>query len=263
LEATKPIAVKIAKNVKDAPLIDPKPAKNHKAKRNCKVTWRNDRKYFATPNKSRKFPPGVETYSAGWYAQGHGVGLSFFHSVYNVNFRQSRRFTIKPSCSLRNKEAKRWLDASATLQRFSNNILSLIHPSLYENAMNVLHCLRRGDQTAWAANHWHSAFTGIAVISNRQTIPHRDRLGSDAWYDILFGSGTYNEARLVMSEIGLSLEYSSGTAVALCGKTLLHEVKEWGDGDRICYAMFIRHEVLKRFGCHYVGWSTRDSYPWK
>jgi hypothetical protein len=41
---------------------------------------------------------------------------------------------------------------------------------------------------------------------------------------------------------------------------LRHEVREWGDGDRICYAMFMRHEVLKRYGSHYVGWSTSDTY---
>jgi hypothetical protein len=167
---------------------------------------------------------------------------------------------IQPSASLRGPEAEQWLQASASLQKISNDILSLIHPNLYQNAMDALNVLRQKKITAETANAWHSAFTGIAVIANRRTLPHRDRLGSEAWYDILFALGSYENAKLVMSEIGLSMDYSSGTAVALCGKVFKHEVQEWGDGDRICYAMFMRHKVLERLGCHFVGWSTMDKY---
>jgi hypothetical protein len=186
--------------------------------------------------------------------------INLLRENHNSILNQSHQFSIKPSVSLKGKAGTGWLDASAHFQILGNNILSLIHPSLYENAMDALNFLRCDRSTAWAAENWHSAFTGIAVISNRRTIPHLDRLGSEAWYDILFGFGTYHKAKLLMPEIGLSMEYSSGTAVALCGNALHHEVQEWGDGDRICYAMFMRREVLKRFGCHFVGWSTRNTY---
>jgi hypothetical protein len=161
---------------------------------------------------------------------------------------------------LESDEAARWLEASAGLQELSNDILSLIHPTLYENASKALNCLRHDRLTSWAAHRWSSVFTGISVISNRRTIPHRDRLGSESWYDILIGSGSYNGAKMIIRDIGLTLDYSSGTAVAICGNVLLHEVEDWGDGDRICYAMFMRREVLKRLGCHFVGWCTVDDY---
>jgi hypothetical protein len=78
LTATTIIADEMAKNVKDAKPINYQNPPNKKAKRNYKINWRNDRKYFALPNESRKFPPGVETYSSGWFEQGHSVCLSIY-----------------------------------------------------------------------------------------------------------------------------------------------------------------------------------------
>jgi glycine betaine/choline ABC-type transport system substrate-binding protein len=37
------------------------------------LNWRIDKQHFAEPTASRVFPPGVENYSAGWFAQGHMV----------------------------------------------------------------------------------------------------------------------------------------------------------------------------------------------
>jgi hypothetical protein len=136
----------------------------------------------------------------------------------------------------------------------------VVHPELYHNAIQTLNNLREGYWTKWAADQWVSAFTGIAVMSNRRSIPHVDRYGAPAWYDLLLTAGSYRHAELQMPEIGLNLDYDSGTAVAICGNTLLHEVQDWGEGDRICYAMFMRKEVLSRFQCNWVGWSTKGSY---
>jgi hypothetical protein len=132
--------------------------------------------------------------------------------------------------------------------------------------MQALDKLREGELTKWAAEKWVSAFTGIAVMSNRKSKPHVDRLASAPWYDMLLTVGTYRRAELRLPDIGLTFGYDPGTVVALCGNTLTHEVGDWGKGDRICYALFMRKEVLSRFGCQWVGWSTQDSCverePW-
>ena len=125
--------------------------------------------------------------------------------------------------------------------------------------MQALHNMREGRWTKWAAEKWVSAFTGIAVMSNRRSIPHVDRRGSPAWYDLLLTAGSYRRAELRMPEIGLTMDYKSGTVVAICGNALVHEVRDWGDGDQICYTMFMRKEVLAHNKCHWVGWSTKES----
>jgi hypothetical protein len=142
----------------------------------------------------------------------------------------------------------------------ANDVLSLIHPRLYENAMQGLVKLRTLPLTMEKASIWTSAYSGISVMTNRRSIPHRDRWGSPPWYDFLLNTGNYEGASLDFPELGLSLRYEAGTGVALCGNILLHKVDYWGSGDRVCYAMFLRKAVLERLESHYVGWSVIDNY---
>jgi hypothetical protein len=121
--------------------------------------------------------------------------------------------------------------------------------------------LRSLDQTEDIANQWQSVYTGIAIISNRRTPFHRDTKGRPEWYDTLVN---YSEAttspRLVIEDIGLDLEYSSGTVVALCGSVLKHGVESPDVVNRICYAHFMRESVRKRLKARRAGWVYRDIY---
>jgi hypothetical protein len=72
------------------------------------------------------------------------------------------------------------------------------------------------------------------------------------------GSGT--RPRLSIKDLGLDLEYSTGTVVGLCGTALEHEVRNWGVGDRICYAHFMRESVRKRLEVPPAGWVNRSMY---
>jgi hypothetical protein len=40
-----------------------------------KINWRIDVENFKEQGRSRQLPPGTETYSAGWFAQGHHVSF--------------------------------------------------------------------------------------------------------------------------------------------------------------------------------------------
>lgn len=147
------------------------------------------------------------------------------------------------------------------MSKFLNKVLALTHPDLYEAGAKGLEALHSLPNTKMAANHWHSVFSGIAVISNRKTIPHCDRFGHLPWYDLLISVGTYCRAHLIMKDLGADFIYDSGTAVLLCGKLLVHEVPFWGAGDRVCWAHFLREATLNRLGALNeggVGWSTMD-----
>lgn len=67
-------------------------------------------------------------------------------------------------------------------------------------------------------------------------------------------------ARLSIPDLGLNLDYSSGTVVGICGTVLQHEVGSWGNGDRVCYAHFMREEVRKRLDVPPAGWVNRSQY---
>jgi len=125
----------------------------------------------------------------------------------------------------------------------------------------MLRKLRDMDGTKDIANDWQSVYTGISVISNRKTPPHRDTKGRPEWFDVLLNySDSGTSPRLFLSDIGLDLEYSSGTVVAFCGSILEHGVEWWGGGDRICYAHFMRESVRDRLEVPPAGWVYRDKY---
>jgi len=121
--------------------------------------------------------------------------------------------------------------------------------------------MRRSEKTEEIAENWQSVFTGIAVISNRVTPSHRDTKGRPEWYDALV-SYSGPEARPILSikDLGLNLKYSSGTIVSLCGTIFEHQVLSWGNGDRVCYAHFMRELVRQRLDVPPAGWVMRDSY---
>lgn len=125
----------------------------------------------------------------------------------------------------------------------------------------MLQKLRADDQTMEIAKQWQSVYTGIAVISNRVTPAHRDSKGKPEWFDLLMnyaGSGT--NPKLLIRDLGLELNYSSGTVVGLCGTIFEHEVRSWGDGDRVCYAHFMREAVRKRLQADDPGWVNQSIY---
>lgn len=125
----------------------------------------------------------------------------------------------------------------------------------------MLRKLREWRFTDVVAQDWQSVYSGISVISNRISPAHRDLSGRLEWYDTL--ANYYNGAStplLSIKDLGLTLEYSSGTVAAFCGTVLEHEVKPWGDGDRICYAHFMRENARERLKVPPAGWATQNSY---
>jgi hypothetical protein len=104
------------------------------------------------------------------------------------------------------------------LKNFS--VLLLIHPNLYKIGSSILQNLRGLQDTTEIVSLWTSIFTGIAVISNRETPTHVDYNGRPEWYDLLTAKGSHSSRStcLDLAEMGLSLAYGPGTVVALSGQ---------------------------------------------
>lgn len=227
--------------------------------------WRQHQDNFVNNDVTDIIEPGAVTFSAGWLGQGHTVSCkhdnphSFFHQI-----SQTDDDPLLPSRNLRvdhHIETSNWLKMSNEVEKFLNLTLSLIHPDLFEMGLKMLQILQELEDTEHIANQWQSVYTGIQVICNRITPPHRDSKGRPEWYDIL---ANYSEVgalpRLVIEDIGLDLEYGSGTVVGFCGSIFQHGVDSWGDGDRICYAHFMRESVRKRLKVPAAGWVKRSNY---
>ena len=99
------------------------------------------------------------------------------------------------------------------------------------------------------------------IISNRATPAHQDSKGRPEWFDLLLNySGMGNRAQLLIKDLGLTLEYSTGTVVGFCGSILQHEVRSWGSSDRVCYVHFMWELVRKHLDVPPGGWVNYSLY---
>jgi hypothetical protein len=177
---------------------------------------------------------------------------------------QSEKYPLLPSLNLRTQlylGSPKWIAISNSTERLVNLTLSLIHPELFNCGLLMLRKLRQLGGTKDIALEWQSVYTGVAIISNRATPAHRDSKGRPEWFDLLLNySSIGNRAQLLIKDLGLNLDYSSGTVVGLCGSIFQHEVRSRGKGDRVCYAHFMRESVRKRLDVHPAGWVKRSQY---
>jgi hypothetical protein len=125
----------------------------------------------------------------------------------------------------------------------------------------MLRKLRDLETTKGLSQEWQSVHSGIGIISNRLSPSHRDSKGRPEWYDTLLSySDSDTRPRLLVKDLGMDLQYSSGTVVGFCGSILEHEVRSWGVGDRVCYAHFMRDSVRERLDVAPSGWVKRNIY---
>ena len=136
------------------------------------------------------------------------------------------------------------MKATKDAEIFLNLALSLIHPDLFQSGVLMLQKLQALKTTKAIASEWQSVYTGIQIISNCLTPIHRDSKGRPEWFDILVSyCGGGSIPHLLVQDLGLELDYASGTIVGLCGTIFKHGVRAWGGGDRVCYAHFMREVV--------------------
>jgi hypothetical protein len=148
------------------------------------------------------------------------------------------------SVNFRSAAALEWLHAISESNAILSAILSVIHPDLYDAGLQTIQRLIGTPQVDRqdVLRHWASAFSGVAVISNRRTPIHRDTGSRFNWYDLLVTLGRYQNCNLELPSLGISLDYGPGTVVGISGMVLEHEVPEV-EGDRVCYAYFMRDNV--------------------
>ncbi|KAF9441324.1 hypothetical protein P691DRAFT_684256 [Macrolepiota fuliginosa MF-IS2] len=205
-----------------------------------KQSWHNNPKLFVTTLEGQELAPGVETFTVGWYQQGHAV--SFYNIIY--------LFQLKITAIVRP-----WLGNTRSISSFLNLILSFTHPDLYLAALKSLTQFQMLPATAQYAQIWPIVFHGISVISNQITPEHIDYNGSWAWYDQLLTIGNYSQAIFTLKDLKLSLDYKPGTVIHFCGNLLTHEVGSWDHGDHICYAYLVKKSIFDGLHIKSPGWS--------
>lgn len=102
---------------------------------------------------------------------------------------------------------------------------------------------------------WASGFTGLSVISQRETPFHRDGRSPRTMFDVLATVGkTIDPAiRAELPGIGIRFHYNPGTMLLILSKAIRHGVSVSKE-ERCCLAFFVRERVLYQLGSREEAW---------
>ena len=104
---------------------------------------------------------------------------------------------------------------------FWNAITGAIAPDLFEagsTAISKVHGKTRALPKSVPVSRWPSIFSGLEVIANRLTLPHRDSGGAPSHYDMLMSLGIGHDAIFSIKDLGANLDYFPDTMCFISGK---------------------------------------------
>ena len=148
--------------------------------------------------------------------------------------------------------AREWLWENTRFLAITAAALAVTHPEQFRAGVAILEhvkanpaLLREPAQFIHVLTTWCLPFTGVFIISNRETTYHRDIGGSPAWYDMLATMADYPHARFHLPSLNATFSYRAGTMIAIAGKLIPHSVDATEEGDRVCFAWFMRDDPRK------------------
>ncbi|KAG1784676.1 uncharacterized protein HD556DRAFT_1250988 [Suillus plorans] len=108
--------------------------------------------------------------------------------------------------------------------------------------------------------YWALVFNSLSIISNRQTLNHRDHLSILECFNILTTVGNYSNAHISMPSLQLEFRYNPGCMIAFSGRIVRNEVHEV-EGDWVAWAWYMRNSVHIYAGVPSCGWARVDCPP--
>ena len=146
---------------------------------------------------------------------------------------------------LKNNSAgsKHFLWEILDFQALIGGIVFALHPAQYSIMRGALICT--GDPNLKIAEgqtieDW-TGFTGLSVISQRETPFHRDGRSPCNMLDVLatFGKTTDPDIHAELPWIGIQFHYNPGTLLLVLSKMIRHGVSVFKE-ERWCFAFFLR-----------------------
>ncbi|KZV62304.1 hypothetical protein PENSPDRAFT_548123, partial [Peniophora sp. CONT] len=186
--------------------------------------WRNAERLFLSEHRGLSFGRGNVTASPAWHSQAQTLGpgpRGKRVSEGQAAFQQFIRDHLETGCLM-------------------SAALVLAHPEQYALTRA---CLEKQSGLRHVCNRiheWAFGFNVLTIVSNRETLTHRDKLsGGLEWLDELVSIGGDDTTVLELPGVGVRFQYRSGTIVLFSGHTHLHGVSA-SKRERVCFAAYAR-----------------------
>jgi hypothetical protein len=147
-----------------------------------------------------------------------------------------------------------FLAKSRSLHLSVEALMSITVPELRKRGQEVIEKMKE-EEAHEHVSLWSSSYSALTTIVNRVTPRHRDHGGAPTHLDTLVSAGRHEGAYLEVPDLGLRLKYDPGTVVIIAGRILSHRVPMWAEGERICFAYYMKDNVHEHYRVGRPGWA--------
>ncbi|KAG8725797.1 hypothetical protein FRC10_007834, partial [Ceratobasidium sp. 414] len=173
-----------------------------------------------------------------WHARGHQHSDSY----------EPTRETTRNASNIQWTSRMRFFDSNYVADHRVEYLMELARPDL----MAKLKTARRG-----VLEHpgvlpfdavWHTSFLGRAVIVNRETGEHLDRLGVRRAWDVIIAAGDFDGGDFFLRDMNVRCPFRPGDLVAFDGTAQRHKIERFTGRIRLSHVYFIHRSVLDELG---------------
>jgi hypothetical protein len=130
-----------------------------------------------------------------------------------------------------------------------------MHPELWAAGYECMGALKESYATPELFEDWVLPFNAVSIVSNRESLFHRDNDTRPEFLDLLVSCGFYEKCVLEKPGLGLRFFWPPGSLSAFSGKLIRHGVSA-ADGERAALALYMRDSVQEKFGVKSPSWTT-------
>jgi len=165
---------------------------------------------------------------------------------------------MEVAAELRKAPAREWVAAMEETNLFLGAVAGVINAEAFMTGVNCVQAIENDARIAKREmlddllTVWSSPFIAASLINNRNTPLHRDNGATYASMDMLASVGHFQSCKFMVPSLGYEFLFRSGTVIGLLGRVVPHEAE--AIGERLCYAQYLRENILDTLGVDQPGW---------
>jgi hypothetical protein len=160
---------------------------------------------------------------------------------------------------LRKPAVRNWVSTMENSNLLLGGVIGVMHPSTFSAGVKCIkaiqsniECIAKSENLEEVLDVWTSPLIAASVINNRNTPVHRDNGATYCSMDFLTSTGSFTQGVFMVPGLGFRFLFKSGTLIGLLGRIVPHGADV--SGERLCYAQYLREDVLHALGVEKPDW---------
>jgi len=160
---------------------------------------------------------------------------------------------------LRKPAVREWVSVMEESNLLLGGIIGVMNPSTFTTGVNCIKAVQSNVESIAKSEGiedlleiWTSPLLAASVINNRNTPVHRDNGATYCSMDFLTSTGSFTDGVFMVPGLGYRFLFKSGTLIGLLGRIVPHAADV--SGERLCYAQYLREDVLHALGVEEPDW---------